>query len=77
MWHITHGIIIITNSITDRRNYDKEIFYFLVILFAFGVGYITTYANHSFTDSYEKEIISVYSFDGGEIPMEVQYSEEK
>lgn len=78
MWYITYGIIIITNSLNIGGIMTKKRkFYSLVILFvfAFGVGYITTYANPSFTDSYEKEIISVYSFDGGEIPMEVQYSE--
>lgn len=53
----------------------KILFMLIFFLYALMLGTIISYGNNISIDSYEKEVISVYSLDGGEIPMEIQYSE--
>ena len=57
-----------------RKNMKKFICMFSLVTIFLTLSF-TSYANNMLDDSYEKQIISVYSFDGSTIPMDIYYSE--
>ena len=57
-----------------RKNIKKFICMFSLVTIFLTLSF-TSYANNMLDDSYEKQIISVYSFDGSTIPMDIYYSE--